>query len=470
MSLLQLRSIIYTAIALLVTFLLYQAVAPLGTQTYTITPCQRTFTISKLAPATRVNAPSKQTGECAQRIIGEPVYFNVFTQRPFNEARVTLTYRTHNVPVVEVGIVADTHHHYRLHPLENATLDTLAWPRVHNETFTLFQRTPTYDSISAFLDNLPADKVRTYHAALPINHAVAHSFSATAPAFRPLRGAYRFYATNPETGDLTFTFSFADLNNSDDRDPVTITLSRDDTLLAQRTIADERGGEGNNERAAAGAYTLSVPNAPGGVYTVQVQTTDDSITTDLQTSATALSFANRVHLAQTDNATPPTLATDMAEIAFSTPNPASTQTVDINHDPLKIAEPFRQYTYTPQQPTSTVTLQKDGIIVAGTGVIAFARNNLFNPTPRTLTRADNLDTVDYIFTSYTPQNPTTDWRTRSVTVDAATALRYKNTYGFIISAPGLRADDDVEDWIEVQKITVALQGTSLWAKLYKLLH
>lgn len=464
MNIFRLRLILYFLLALITAFLLYQAVAPFGAQTYAVTPCEREFSISKLSPPDRVADANRVEGECVQRIIGEPAYFNVFTQRSFDEATVTVTYRTEATPVVELGVLADAAKNYRLQPLEHSLLDQLDWPRAEHEGLTLWQRRPVYKGVEHFTASPPAAGVRTYRADLPLNHAAATPFADSRPAFRPLRGGYRFYAAHPHSGDIAFDFTFDDLNGSDDADPVRVALYVGDSLIDERTLADARGAEGGRQRQSAGTLALAVPNAPEGVYTVAVTASDDIITTGLTTTAAALSFINRVHLAQTATAGF-AVTTDIPEIAFSTPNPGSTQTVHIGTSSIAITEPFRQYAHTAAEKTSIVRLERDGLIIAGAGVIAFDESNLFNPAYRPFDRTTDLDEVEYILSSYRPQAPSGDWQTRSVTFDLTNALRYENRYGFLLSAPGLRADDAVEDWVEVKEVRVELRGKGVWEKI-----
>lgn len=465
MTILRLRLTLYSFLTLVTTWLLWQALAPLGAQTYTVTPCDRAFTISKLSPPDRVADPQRKEGKCMQDIIGEPAYFNIFTQRAFSQATVHVTYRTHDTPILEVGVLADANKNYHLQPLENARIDALDWPRVTLGEQTLLQRREVYKSVEHFTANPPSAGVRTYHATLPLDHSVATSVAESVPAFRSLRGPYRFYAALPEAGELTFTFTFDDLNDSDDPDPVHIALFYGDTLIEQRELRDERGNENSRERRRAGEITITANGVPAGVYTVAVTATDDIVTTDLTTSAAALSFINRVHLAATDTTVPFTLHTDIPEIAFSTVNPASTQAITVGSTTVDVAEPFRQYTHAAQDVTMRLQLQRDGIIIAGSGVVAFAEDNLFNPAYRSLDRTTDLANVDYILTSYRPQPATDTWRTRSVTFDLTDVLRYEDRYGFLLSAPGLRADDAVDDWVEIGEIKVELKGKSLGEKL-----
>lgn len=72
---------------LLIDWLLWQAIVPLGKMTYQIDFKQQSYAIGRLLPADRV---VKDNGY--QKLIAEPVYFSLYTPRAFNKAVVTVEF------------------------------------------------------------------------------------------------------------------------------------------------------------------------------------------------------------------------------------------------------------------------------------------------------------------------------------------------------------------------------------------
>jgi len=82
---------------------------------------------------------------------------------------------------------------------------------------------------------------------------------------------------------------------------------------------------------------------------------------------------------------------------------------------------------------------------------------------------EHFENIDYIITSYLPDNSPDSWKTKTIEFDLKNTYRYEGAYGFIISIPGLLSDDDIEDSVEVEEIEIKLTGTTLWNKINRIL-
>jgi hypothetical protein len=116
------------AIVILVAFFLYLKFLPFGQATYS-----RDYTSSwrsgkgfiyGFTPAERLGSSTD-----AAVIVGDPVYFSVFTPRSFEKAELTVVYRDRldiDTPLIEAGVLADNVvWRYDLKPLDNKSLDYL---------------------------------------------------------------------------------------------------------------------------------------------------------------------------------------------------------------------------------------------------------------------------------------------------------------------------------------------------------
>jgi len=457
-------------LGLTILFLIYKAIVPFGEITYNIKPCEKSFFISVLKPADRIN------GECSNIITGDPVYFNLNTPRTFDSGEVSITYKTNqnlNIPIIELGVLADAQKNYKLKPLENKIISTLnepisGWDSMLENGITLWQRGKFYESIGQFLDNLndiPRDKILTYYYDLPAVNVIpnygnylASSKTFPSDSIPALRGSYQFY-TYLENEDLDFIFKFVEINkNNDDKGKIEVYYKNN--LVKQRDVL------------TGGSIELTMENRPTGFYKIAVSASDNIITENIKSPARIISFINKINLAKTLEPELIDITTDSREIFARTIHPNSLQKILIGDEILKITETYKQFSALTNAPISNIKLAKDGVEIAGDGLFSFTSEAFYNPDYRKMDKNTdiNTDEIDYIITTYDKGQSTDNWQTRTITFDLKNSFRYENAYGFLISIPGLLADDDVDDFIEIGEIEIKLKGRSIIAKIKEVLN
>ncbi len=476
---LKIRLFLFSLLAITVLFLLYKAVVPFGEITYTWQPCDTSFFISKLKPKDRTS------GKCQNIIVGEPVYFNLQTQRTFNEANVTIKYKiSDNAPkIIELGLQADKQKHYQLKPLENKIIDQLeGWDDITEDGITLLQRERKFDTINDFLQSpLVREEILTYHYDLPKQKRLSteHEFklalsskNRTAPhTIRPLRGDYQFY-TYTEGQTIEFEFLFDDLNSNKDKDDIKIFIYNSENVpVATREILDNRSmTEETRQTEDAEGIHLELTNLQPGFYKVVMQTTDDIVTKQIYSSQEIMSFINKVRLADTAEENLITLYTDVSQVGIGTMNPSGLQKILVNNEVLDITETYKTFHQPTNSQISKIQFAKDDLIISGSGVFSFSPEALYNPDYKKMGSSSNLENINYIITSYKPNQE------RVIKFDLANMYREKGAYSFILSIPGLVYDppspdgngeaSEVDDWIEVEGIEIKLTGKSLKDKLF----
>ncbi|PIT94014.1 hypothetical protein COU00_01240 [Candidatus Falkowbacteria bacterium CG10_big_fil_rev_8_21_14_0_10_43_11] len=464
----RIRLILYSILILILLFLIYQAIVPFGKIIYNVSFCDNSFFISKLKPKERVGEINKLG--CTQKIIGEPVYFNLNTQRTFNEAKLTLTYRDDGGNnIIELGLQADKQKNYFLKPLENKIVDSLSWNKIEQDGVVLLQREQKFKSIDEFLINIPPrEEILTYQYNLTPRQKIASYSPSTqlTTINQPLRGAYQFY-TYVKNEPLDFNLTFSDLNINQGADDVKIVVYYQNKPITEKTLPDARGGEEGRQKTSAGDFNLNLSDLQEGFYKIAVNANDDVITEKISTAQKIASFINRIWLANNNNEGAATLFSDAPEVTISTLNAASLQTVLVNKQELIIPETYRQFSLPTRQNKSEIKIAKSDVIISGAGVFSFADNSLYNPDYKKMTKASDVDAekVNYIITTYSPAQTTGEWKTKTVSFDLTNAFRYENNYNFMISAPGLIADDGAEDYVEIKNIKIELKGKTLLEKI-----
>ncbi|MFA5318204.1 MAG: hypothetical protein WC323_01890 [Patescibacteria group bacterium] len=455
-NILKLRIFLFSLLGLIILFLIYQAVVPFGKITYKGNACGNSFFISKLKPTDRTS------GECQNIITGDPVYFNLNTQRTFDSAKVTVNYKTSDQnSIIELGVLADAQKHYLLKPLENKILDNLNWSTLSENGIYLLQKKQKYEDVSKFLDNIkeiPRDKIATYYYNLPNANEIPNygNYLASSKAFPSdsipaLRGAYQFY-TYLERGNLDFIFKFKKLDN-DKNEAGSIDVYYKNNLIKQGDIS------------ANSPIELTMENQPTGFYKIAVNTSDNIITEKIKSTQRIISFINKVQLAKTPEPGLITMTTDSSEIFIRTVNPDSLQKIKIGNKILNITETYKQFSQITNSAPADIKLAKDGVEIAGDGLFSFSAEALYNPSYKKINKNANLENVDYIITKYAPNNSTDLWKTKTVEFDLKNSFRYEGAYGFIISIPGLLADDEIDDFIELGNIEIKLKGRTLFEKV-----
>lgn len=495
------------ALAIVFGWLLYMGIAPSGRISYVFDfkGEDENYFIKKLTPAERVKA--FQNG--SQEIIGNPVYFALRTARRFNKAALTLKYRqkedkspigglssSAGLPIIEAGILVDKKiWRYDLKPIENKMIDELSkkWDAIKEGGVILLQREKKFESIDDFLDNMPLRQgMALYNYPLRHNPPAGGEESELKdkfilPDYQPkavknkvgyaLRGPWQIY-TYIKNEDLDFSFDFVDLNKNKDADSIDLNLYFNNQLIDSRRIDDDGILTDNGEKTERGELRQKLASLPEGVYKIELKVNDDIITKEIIAKQQKLSFVNKIWLSDARR-NDITLFTDSTAISAQTINPGRLQTIKVGERDLKLAETYRQFEVKSPGAISEIKLEKDDIILAGNGVFSFNKDSLINPEFKKVDESFDADKqgVNYILAEYEKPIEVDGWKMASAEFDLTGAYRElfyprqlsgAGKYNFIISIPGLKAEDDIEDSVEIKEIRVDLEGTSLWEKLRKI--
>jgi hypothetical protein len=116
----KIRIFLWSIFGLGLLFLAYEKTVPFGHISYMTDFKHYNYFIGKLTPKERIESDGSIT-----RIIGDPVYFSVYSPRNFNRATLTFEYKRFGngqvkIPIIEAGILADKKvWRYDLEPVEN---------------------------------------------------------------------------------------------------------------------------------------------------------------------------------------------------------------------------------------------------------------------------------------------------------------------------------------------------------------
>ena len=472
------RIILWLSLVIIIGWLLYVAVVPSGRISYTYDFIEENYFIRKLTPAERVELPGAGT----QKIIGDPVYFSLRTPRRFNQAKVTFIYKNEgDLPLLEAGVLVDkTVWRYDLKPLENRIMDQLAmvWDVSSEDSVMFLQREKKFASAEEFLADLNSasssvnkNEIAVYNYNLEFNFILPdYASSSKEQVFAyPLRGSYQFYVYIKDE-PLNFIFSVKDLNRNLDPDPVAIRLYYRNRLLMSRDLADDNNKTDNGQISAGRVLELREAHLPEGVYKLEIKTTDDIITESITTTQQQLSFINKLWLASSTQKNI-IISSDSRAIHAKTVNPSSLQEIKAGSQTLTLEETYKQYSLRAATSAYAINIAKGDVILGGDGVFQFGGVKPLNPGIVKVN--ENIDInglgINYIIARYRSPEHNYAWRQATAEFNLASAYREDGQYSFIISIPGLRAEDEVDDWIEFGEIKVELAGKSLGERIREMI-
>jgi hypothetical protein len=167
--------------------------------------------------------------------------------------------------------------------------------------------------------------------------------------------------------------------------------------------------------------------------------------------------------------------TDSEKIQSKTIYPDCLQDIVIGDAKLNLLETYYQFESDISQVFATsgikmIDIQKDGIFLSGDGVFSFGRDAFFNPKIKKAVPGINVNElgINCIIADYKAPLKEDDYYTANILFDLKKAYQENNIYSFIISAPDLKMDDDLEDYLEIEEIRVKLKGKSLGDKVLEI--
>ena len=505
------RICLWLGLGIIVAWLFYMKIVPSGKISYVYDFKKPSRFINKLSPEDRVEPSSasssveatdgkkatedKLKSNYSQKIIGDPIYFSLFTPRRFNKAKLILKYRqkqNNNIPIIEAGVLADkTIWRYDLQPIENQIIDKLAltWNVIEENGLILLQRDKKYNSIEEFLKDMPdknevalyntyvntheTNELKTNKTEVEADRGLASKIPEAKPlsasVSASLRGPYQFYAY-VKSRNLNFDFTFIDLNENKDKDPIELRLYYDNKLVNKKYLDDDIKNEISEEKK----INFQTADLQNGIYKIELYVNDDIITEQIITKQ-EISFIHKIWIAkQKLDENNLIIYTDSDELRVVTTNPDSLQTIKIDGLDLEINKTYKQFhaLINGNDQNSEIKLQKSDIILAGNGVFSFNKDSLINPVFKKVDANLKIDAennkINYILAKYNAPTEHNGWKTSFAEFDLTKAYQENGKYNFLISIPGLRADDDIDDWVKIDEIKVELEGKTLQNKILDL--
>ena len=458
-SIIKIRYIWMSLLAIVVVGLLYKAIVPQGVISYVSNFSKYNYFISEFSPRERIE---KDSEGLLRLLVAEPVYFYLRPPRSFETVSVTVSYKN-PAPLMELGICREKNSwNFERQPLYFKKLEEL----VHNQHvlqengLLLWQREKKYSSITEFINNPPKrESIALYNYSLPSSIGIPDYKLYDVPKEYEvgLRGAYSFltYSTG-EPLDMTFSLLNEDV---DHEQPVIF------------SVYDSQGSTVFTETISLNQKTVNQPiviekqvvtnQLTMGTYRVEIKTSDNVITSKIKTMQSRLAFLNRLSFTK-DSRRNFVIFSDATNLQAQTLDPQSVQTITINNDQLHISETYKQFSIILQDQTRLVKeikLEHDNVVLAGDGVFSFSPTEIINPLPRQFTNKTDLEKsdIDFVLAKYEVLGLSGPF-SRTVHFDINPTCLDGKGIPFMIAAPEMNPEKP----IEVSTLAVTFTGKTLF--------
>jgi hypothetical protein len=463
--------LVWIATLIVVIFVLaYLKLVPSGKITYIKKQGQYNDFISNLTPADRMSG---------NKMIGDPAYFSLRVPRRFEKARVTFKFKNNSTKsIINAGVLMDKKvWNYDLKPLSNSVIDKLLseWDAVRSGELLFLQREKKFGSVEEFLKNLPnQEKIASYNYSPKVKFSLPDYKPAKQKTTlcRPIQGAYQFY-TYIKDEDLSFDFSFEDLNKNEDADGVDVLVYYNNQEIYKDALPDDGGSKRN--------LKLSLSSLPEGVYKIGLRANNDIVTRTITTAQSKIAFINKVALADAPELScGRNLFTNSKKIQAMTILSDRLGQIKIHQmsgsafsQIIELSETYKQFSSKDILPAfSEVVMPSDGITISGDGLFALSADHFFNPEIKKVDENFDADRegVDFIIAKYAPPIADGEWSIATADFDLANAYKENNKHSFLISVPGLRAEDSAGAGVEIGDVKIELEGVSLLKKVIKMIN
>lgn len=446
--------ILFTTI---VGFTFFNNTTPLGvTLQYAME--QDTKNISKLSPKDRVKTEIVN-GETLLKQIGDIVYFNTEMPFQFDYATVRVFFKNPSLEqTFSIGFQDREEWHYDTKPYDIPYINPLSWTKNGNDP-VLYQRDRKYVSVDDFINNPPLDSIiGTFEHETNIGNLSQYRIPTYNPQLQetiidtPLRGKHTIYAYL-EKEKFNMTIIKQDLNWYEDTDVAKIKIYKDEDLVYQVTIEDDGIQDSSKKILPAQEITINNPGnelPENGVYKIVIDANGDTIIKKIKTNLHKIVFANSIFpvtnkdvypgVAATTSAT--TVYTNALTLSATTYHDQGKQNILVGNQVLGVNTLHSASYLAPKENISEVIIPQNDVVLNGfLGYFAFERDQFFLPTKYhilPITKAEDVELVDYILTDYLPSRTEGEWQVNEQTFDLRTAYIKDGKLSWIIKAPKLK--------------------------------
>ncbi|MDD3931842.1 MAG: hypothetical protein PHT04_06700 [Eubacteriales bacterium] len=408
------------------------------------------------------------------KIMGDPVYFYLNSPRNFSQAKLTMKYKispqaleNNDFINIEAGVLVDKENwRYNLKPVFNNVLLNLSGSQniqFNNDLF-FYQKNNNFKNYQDFLDNKDFSSAVFYNYNLNYQYFLPNYHlhnNEQNLIIENIRGSYSFYTyIKNENLDISFDFLNLEKNSQNDIKKISILVYFQDKL-----IFSEGGIFSENNSLN---YLLSLPDLPEGSYKVEIKADDQVLTKKIDTKLTKLSFINRIWLDQQNNGF--TIFSNKNNFRTKALESVCLGEIEIDNKVFVIDKIFQQFNIEINkekknlEQLTKINSDSCGFLIENNGLFSFSEDSFFDPTLNKLDQYTNIEEIEFILADFSLPQKINDYYVSEININLEKAVKEKDGYNFIISAPFLKNIIENE-CIEIKEIEIELIGKNLFTKI-----
>jgi len=355
--------------------------------------------------------------------------------------------------------------------LDYKPLNNFPWPYVREEKTTLYQKYKNYESLQEFFDNPPLGSVITFYEFSdldkirrePVILADYEPSEELQEINHVLRGSHTLY-TYIKDEDLYFEFEKQDINWVEGEDALIVDVTNQESLFTQ-TVPDDGIVDDSGKVESIQKIKTHIPNLSEGVYRIVLkQPGGDALIKNIKTKQHKLVFANTIYLADSgfyDGVLPKpaTIYSKGARLTAITREEFSTQELIINDkETLVINEAEKSYSRDFPLGLHKIFIPKSNVQLTD-NYFAFSEEAYFEPFDPSFYPYNaemDLESFDYLITSYTPPINEDGWLVSNQTFDLSKIEIDDRVVPVILVVPKIYKAETDEERVIVNYLDIEL--------------
>ena len=308
--------------------------------------------------------------------------------------------------------------------LDYKPLNDFPWPYIREGKITLYQEYKNYKTLQEFFDNPASNSIIAFYEFSDLSKIKRKSTvlfdyepSEELQEIRhALRGSHTLYVYIKDE-DLYFEFEKQDINRLVGEDILIVDVSNHESLFTQ-TVPDDGIIDNSGQVDNVQKIKIHIPNLPEGVYKIVLkQPGGDALVKNIKTRQHKLVFASKIYLADSElyegvYPIPTTVYSKGARLTAMTREEFPTQELIINDESkLILDEPEKSYSRDFPLGLHKIFIPRSNVQLTD-NYFAFSEEAYFepfNPSFYPYNPKMDLDSFDYLITSYTPPTRENGW-------------------------------------------------------------
>jgi hypothetical protein len=390
-------------------------------------------------PGERASSPGRHPeGWVGQRVFDDPVYFNALVPGPYETVKVTLEYRPVRQTQIEFGLVHDAEgKDLEMRPMYFEGFQTEAWAKGLAGGKVGYVKQGT--SVSRLADS-DTRGLATWNATTTMprlrdqkSDDVTHQLS--------LRGSHDFYVV--PTDELKIIFKLQAANRQKGNDLAAFRVFCGEDEVEQRAFT--ASGSQDARMGKQFEYAIRIAPAEDCVYRISFKANDDVFIRSVQTPSRRWVVGPRLVFGDTVGYSTTTFAgaawTNSRHIVAETFHKEGLQELMFGplRPKLKKTHTLVRSDRTDAERTVELKAPQGDVRFVGDGFFAFSREAFFEPKPRRLTDATDLDSeqIQAVLTNYEkPETLPEGWYRSTFSFKLNPSL---DRLRFVLSSPGIMA-------------------------------